>query len=77
MIAGQLASVSIDFESEAFVYRLPIAALVAVDDEGKAIVVAQSQGTDFKQYSFEVFQLDNDYVYLKANRNDESITNHH
>jgi RND family efflux transporter MFP subunit len=73
MIAGQLANVSINFESEAFVYRLPIAALVAVDDEGKAIVVAKTQGTDFKQYSFEVFQLDNDYVYLMAKRNDSPL----
>lgn len=73
MIAGQFANVNIDFQSEAFVYRLPIAALVAVDDDGKAIVVAKSQGTDFKQYSFDVFQLDNNYVYLMAKRNDSPL----
>jgi len=73
MIAGQLANVNINFESEAFVYRLPIAALVAIDDDGKAIVVAKSQGTDFKQHSFDVFQLDNDYVYLMAKRNDSPL----
>ena len=74
MVAGQLAAVSIAFDSDKFVYRLPIAALVAVDDNGKAIVIAQSpDNSDFKQYSFDVFQLDNDYVYLKANRNDEPL----
>ncbi|UUO23455.1 efflux RND transporter periplasmic adaptor subunit [Colwellia sp. M166] len=74
MIAGQLAGVSIAFESDKFVYRLPIAALVAVDDDGKAIVIAQSpESSDFKQYRFSVLQLDNDYVYLQANRNDEAL----
>jgi multidrug efflux system membrane fusion protein len=74
MIAGQLAGVNIAFDSDKFVYRLPIAALVAVDDNGKAIVIAQSfDHSDFTQHSFEVFQLDNDYVYLKANRNDEPL----
>lgn len=74
MIAGQLAGVSIAFESNMFVYRLPISALVAIDEDGKAIVIAQTQqNSNFKQYSFEVFQVDNDYVYVKANRNDESL----
>ena len=75
MIAGQLASVSIAFENDYFIYRLPIAALVAVDDDGKAIIVAKSMAsTEFTQQSFEVFELDNDYVYLRANRNDEPLT---
>lgn len=71
MIAGQLAGVTIAFESDKFVYRLPIAALVAVDEQGKAIIVTQShESSKFIQQSFEIFQLDNDYVYLKAARND-------
>ena len=74
MIAGQLASVSIASESNKFVYRLPIAALVAIDDTGKAIVIAQSHNNAvFEQHSFEVFQLDNNYVYLKANRDDQPL----
>jgi RND family efflux transporter MFP subunit len=71
MISGQLASVNMDFESDKFVYKLPIAALTAVDDEGKAIVITQSQENDrFFQRSFEIFQLGNNYIYLRANRND-------
>lgn len=74
MIAGQLASINIAFESDKFVYRLPIAALVEVDDDGKAVVIAKSLGSDeFKPHSFEVFQLDNDYIYLRANPNDEPL----
>ena len=37
-------------------------------------MIAQTeQSSGFKQYSFEIFQIDNDYVYVKANRNDESL----
>jgi len=75
MIAGQLANVSIAFESDQFVYQLPIEALVAVDDEDRAIVIVQSSDNSiFKQYSFQVFQIDNDYVYLKAVRNDQALS---
>ena len=75
MIAGQLAGVSIAFASDKYVYRLPIAALVAVDDSGKAIVIAQPQDSNsgYQQHSFEVFQIDNNYVYLKADRNDQPL----
>ncbi len=79
MIAGQLAKVTINFDSETFVYRLPIAALVGVDDDGEALVIAQSKGNaTFEQHSFQVIQLGNDFVYLKAHRDDaplEIITN--
>lgn len=69
MVAGQLAGVSIAFESDNFVYRLPISALVAVDEQGHAIVVAQEPGKSaFSKQRFEISQLDNDYVYLKAAR---------
>jgi multidrug efflux system membrane fusion protein len=74
MFAGQLARVSIAFESDKFVYQLPIAALVAVDDEDRAIVIVQSSDNSvFKQHSFQVFQIDNDYVYLNAERNDQAL----
>ena len=74
LIAGQLAGVKIDFKSEIFVYRLPITALVAVDDEGKAIIISQSsKQVEFSEQSFAVFHLDNDYVYLSASSNDVPI----
>jgi len=74
MIAGQFAGVNIAFESDKYVYRLPIAALIAVDEEGKAIFIAQAQeSSSFTQHSVEVLQLDSDYVYLKANLSDEPL----
>jgi RND family efflux transporter MFP subunit len=74
MIAGQLAGAIITFESDKFIYRLPIAALVAVDELGKAIIITQPlESGEFTQQSFEIFQLDNDYVYLKASRHDAPL----
>jgi len=74
MIAGQFAGVNIAFESDKYVYRLPIAALIAVDEEGKAIFIAQAQeSSSFTQHSVEVLQLDSDYVYLKASLSDEPL----
>ncbi len=74
MIAGQLAGVSISFDSELFVYRLPISALTGINEHGHALVIAQLQGSEtFNKESFEVFQLDNDFLYLKAERNDDPL----
>lgn len=74
MIAGQLADVIIDFSSKKFVYRLPIEALVAVDENGDALVVVQSEiKNSFEKKSFKIFQLDNSYVYLQANIDDQPL----
>jgi hypothetical protein len=73
MIAGQLAGVIIDFIGDNFVYRLPIEALVAVDVNGDALVVVQSENNEFKQKSFKVFQLDNNFVYLRASNDDQPL----
>ena len=74
MVAGQLATIVIAIESDKFVYRMPIAALVSVDEQGKAVVVVQSgKNSAFEQRSFEVFQLDNDYIYLKSSRDDQAL----
>lgn len=74
IIAGQLAAVKIAFASKDLVYRLPIKALVSVDEHGKAVVVVKSQNTgELEQKNFDIYQLDNQYVYLKANASDQSI----
>lgn len=74
MVAGQFAGVSIVFDSEQLIYRLPIAALIAVDDEGKAIVMAQSaENSSFTRHSFEVFKLNNDFIYVNAASNTEAL----
>ncbi|PCI59217.1 MAG: RND transporter [Gammaproteobacteria bacterium] len=68
IIAGQIAEVIIDFTDNKLVYRVPIAALVAVDEQGKAIVVTQSSGgKQLQQQLFDIYKLDNRFIYLVAN----------
>lgn len=74
MIAGQLASVSINFQSDKLVYRVPIDALVSVDEQGKAIVIAKSKLSQaFEQQSFDIFQIDNNFVYLSTAQDEQPL----
>lgn len=74
VIAGQLAGVTIAFETNTFVYKMPIQALVSVNDNGEAMVVTKSTSeADFKLSSFEIFQLDNNYIYVKHRNSQDSI----
>lgn len=71
VIAGQLAGVSIPIVGNKFVYRLPVEALVTVDEQGRAIVLTQ-QGPlgNFAHRRFDIFQLGNNYLYLTAHQDD-------
>ncbi|MFT5756221.1 MAG: multidrug efflux system membrane fusion protein [Alteromonadaceae bacterium] len=73
MIAGQLAGVIIDFTTDNFVYRLPIEALVAVDVNGDALVIVQTDNNEFERKSFKIFQLDNNFVYLQASNDEQPL----
>lgn len=74
MIAGQLAQVTIDFASNNYVYRIPISALVGVDENGLAIVVTQTPSDkQLQQQTFEIHKLDNQFVYLRADISDSSL----
>lgn len=74
VIAGQLAGITIAVESNKFVYRLPIEALVTVNEQGKAVVLAQKGKLgEFEQLSFDIFQLGNNYLYLTAEQNDAAL----
>lgn len=73
-IAGQLAEVVIDFSQNNFVYQLPIQALVGIDDQGSAIVMTlETGGNNYLQQSFEIYKLDNNFVYLLANIDDSPL----
>jgi membrane fusion protein, multidrug efflux system len=74
VIAGQLAVVKINSSSSRYVYRLPIDALVRVDDLGNAVVVVQEgDGSNPKQESFKIFRLDNNFIYLDAQKFDNAL----
>jgi len=72
IVAGQIAEVIIDFTSDNFVYRLPISALISVDDSGKAIVITQNdQQLSYQHY--DIYRLDNQYLYLFASVDDQPL----
>ncbi|MGL1957598.1 MAG: efflux RND transporter periplasmic adaptor subunit [Colwellia sp.] len=65
LIAGQLAQITIHINSHDFVYRLPIAALNGVNPQGKALVALKDKGK-LRQQAFDIYKLDNSYLYLYA-----------
>ena len=74
VVAGQIAEVRIDIASNKFVYRVPIEALMAVDDNGRALVVTQlSENDKAVQQAFDIFKIDNEYVYLIAHKSEQSL----
>jgi RND family efflux transporter MFP subunit len=72
IVAGQIAEVSIDFTSDNFVYRLPISALISVDDSGQAVVITQVDQKLSYQY-YDIYRLDNQYIYLFASVDDQPL----
>jgi multidrug efflux system membrane fusion protein len=72
IVAGQIAEVTIDFTSDNFVYRIPISALISVDDNGQAIVITQvNQELSYQNY--DIYRLDNQFVYLFASVDDQPL----
>lgn len=72
VIAGQMAQVNIDVSSSDSVYQLPVDALVAIDDNGEAIIITQQSGT-ISQKSFPIYKLDNQFIYLSASENEPDL----
>ncbi|GLX82123.1 RND transporter [Thalassotalea eurytherma] len=72
VVAGQIAQVTIDIASNDSVYRLPIDALVAIDDSGEAIIMTKS-GDNVSHQSFRIYKLDNQYIYLTATSNQPKL----
>lgn len=75
IFAGQLAVVHINTSSSEYVYRLPIGALVGMDDQNRAIVVVKdNDGDNARHQAFDVFKVDSRYVYLSAEQLDNAIS---
>ncbi|MEW6983643.1 efflux RND transporter periplasmic adaptor subunit [Colwelliaceae bacterium 6471] len=75
IVAGQIADVKIEFSSNDFVYRLPIEALVSVDENGNALVMTQlNQENSIVQQAFDIYKLDNNFLYLYANQRDKPLS---
>ncbi|MFT5023956.1 MAG: multidrug efflux system membrane fusion protein [Colwellia sp.] len=72
IVAGQIAEIIIDFTSDNFVYRLPISALISVNDKGQAVVIVKDNQELVYQY-YDIYRLDNQFVYLFASVDDQPI----
>lgn len=73
-VAGQIADVNIQFSSNDFVYRLPIDALINVNDEGKAVILTQSNhSSEYMHQYFDIHKIDNQYLYLIATPDKTSL----
>lgn len=72
VIAGQMAQVSINIATNTQVFRLPVDALVAIDDLGQAIIVTQ-KGSSVEQQAMPIYKLDNQFIYLSAQPSDDEL----
>ena len=72
IVAGQIAEITIDFTSDNFVYRLPISALIRVDDNGQAVVITKNKD-DLTYRNYDIYCLDNQFVYLFASIDDQPL----
>jgi len=72
LIVGQIAQILIHAQSHDFVYRLPIEALNAVNDQGQALIALEKSNNPIQQ-AFSIYKIDNDYLYLQAEQSDLSI----
>lgn len=72
IVAGQIAEITIDFTSDNFVYRLPISALVTVNNNGQAVVIVRNE-QDLTYQSYDIYRLDNQFVYLFASVDDQPL----
>lgn len=72
VIAGQIAEVSIEVAQNDFAYKLPIKALMALDDNGSALItIANKKAPDdvvFTQRAFNIVKFDNNAIFLQASK---------
>ena len=70
VIAGQIAEVRIAIAQDEVAYKLPIKALMALDDQGKALITMAKNSDNneivFSQRAFDIIKFDNNFVFLQA-----------
>ena len=72
LIVGQLARILIYAQGQDFVYRLPIEALNAVDEQGQALITIEKNNKP-EQQAFTIYKIDNDFLYLVAQENSAAL----
>jgi RND family efflux transporter MFP subunit len=70
VVAGQIAEINITVTQDNFAYKLPIKALMALDDHGSALITMADKKEQgelvFSQRAFDIIKFDNNYIFLQA-----------
>ncbi|WP_286234330.1 efflux RND transporter periplasmic adaptor subunit [Thalassotalea sediminis] len=66
VVAGQLAQVEIHVNSDKLVYKVPLRALIEMDEAGQAVLMTKSPSGDYSFQRFTVLNIDSQYLYLNA-----------
>jgi RND family efflux transporter MFP subunit len=70
LVVGQFANAIINIDSNRYVYRLPIAALNSVNEQGRALITLQlSDKKSYQKKAFTIEKLSNDFIYLSTHQN--------
>lgn len=72
LIVGQLARILIHSNSQDFVYRLPIAALNAVNEQGQALITIENNNV-LQQHAYTIYKIDNNFLYLVAQQTSAAL----
>lgn len=72
LIVGQLARILIHSNSQDFVYRLPIAALNAVNEQGQALITIENNNV-LQQHAYTIYKIDNNFLYLIAQQTSAAL----
>lgn len=72
LIVGQLARILIYAHSQDFVYRIPIEALNAVNEQGQALITIE-KNNGLQQHAFTIYKIDNNFLYLIAQENSVAL----
>lgn len=72
LIVGQLARILIHSNSQDFVYRLPIEALNAVNEQGQALITIENRNV-LEQHAYTIYKIDNNFLYLIAQQTSAAL----
>lgn len=75
VVAGQLAQVELNLESDKLVYQVPNNALVKMADNGDGIFFTQkNKNSTLQQQAFHVLSIDSQYIYLSAESDNSAVS---
>jgi len=72
-ISGQVAQVKFERSQGELVFKVPIASLMSVNKDGKAVFLTASDNSELKPQAFDVIQVDNQFVYVPANYSSDDL----